>query len=168
MSTLKSLSIQVVRKATALGCSVATAESLTGGLIASSLAGIPGASKALMGGIVSYAPCVKRRLLSVPQEVIEGVGVVSAPCASHMAKSARERLSADLAVSATGVAGPGGGTAETPVGTVFLAVADGMGVQVSERHFSGLRQSVRRKAAKAALQMMADALATEIWKGRKG
>ena len=158
MNALKRLSRRVVEKAAAQGRSVGTAESLTGGLIASSLAGIPGASRVLLGGIVSYDPGVKRLLLDVPQEVLDGPGVVSAPCALQMAMGAKDRLGADIAVSATGLAGPGGGTAQTPVGTVFLAVAGGRGVRAEEHHFSGGRQAVRRKAARTALQMIADEL----------
>ena len=162
MTTLRRLSFIVIQRATVQGCTLGTAESLTGGLIASSLAGVPGASKALLGGIVSYDSNVKKRLLAV--EVTRGV--VNAPCAVQMAVGARECLGADIVVSATGLAGPGGGTAQIPVGTVFLAVASVRTTRVEKYYFSGGRQAVRRKAVKAALQMVLAELTNE--EGRYG
>lgn len=153
MNRLQSLSRQVVALAREKGQTLGTAESLTGGMIASAIAGVPGASAVLMGGIVSYDPRVKHQLLGVTQEVIDGAGVVSAPCATQMALGARRCLQVDIAVSATGMAGPGGGTADTPIGTVFLAVASPWGERVQECHFRGGRQRVRKAAAKAALIM---------------
>ena len=152
------LSRKVIRLATAKGVTVGTAESLTGGLIAAALAGVPGASRVLMGGIVSYDPAVKHQLLGVAQDVIDGVGVVSEPCARQMAKGAREALKADVAVSVTGLAGPGGGTEETPVGTVFLGLATLGGVQVRRVRFAGGRQAVRKKTTQEALKMLLRAL----------
>lgn len=121
-------------------------------MIASAVAGIPGASRVLMGGIVSYDSCVKHELLGVEQEVIDGVGVVSETCAMQMAAGAREALRVDAAVSATGVAGPGGGTTQTPVGTVFIGLATAQGAWVRKCCFKGGRQSVRRQAAVFALK----------------
>ena len=152
------LSQKVIRLATAKGVTVGTAESLTGGLIAAALAGVPGASRVLMGGIVSYDPAVKHQLLGVAQDVIDGVGVVSEPCARQMAKGARKALKADVAVSVTGLAGPGGGTEETPVGTVFLGLATLGGVQVRRVRFAGGRQAVRKKTTQEALKMLLRAL----------
>lgn len=151
---LKDLSSQVVEMGTRLGLTVGTAESLTGGMIASCLASVPGASKVLRGGIVSYDPAVKNKLLGVPQEIIDTVGVVSDPCARQMAQGAQASLEVAVAVSATGLAGPGGGTAQTPVGTVFLGLAGKDGIIVQECHFTGDRQAIRRKATKAALTMI--------------
>ncbi len=154
MSSLRRLSAEIIRLAGEQGKTVGVAESLTGGWIASSLAGVPGASRVLMGGIVSYDPRIKRELLGVSQEIIDGVGVVSLPCAKQMAAGARETLGVDIAVSATGLAGPGGGTAETPVGTVYLGLAAGGEPQAIGKRFQGGRQAVRRKAVKAALHMI--------------
>lgn len=156
MSRLFSLSRRVVALAMQKGITVGTAESLTGGMIASSLASVAGASQVLMGGIVSYDSRVKRELLTVPQELIDESGVVSDPCARQMALGAKALLAVDIAVSATGLAGPGGGTAETPVGTVYLSVVGKGASRAMHRRFRGSRQAVRCKAAKAALQMILD------------
>ena len=108
MSDLHALAAETVRLATEKGVTLGTAESLTAGLIAATIADISGASKVLMGGIVSYDPRVKHELLGVSQAVIDGVGVVSEPCARQMADGARNALKVTVAVSATGVAGPTG------------------------------------------------------------
>lgn len=154
--TLPVLARRVIRLAAEKGLNVGTAESLTGGMVAASLAGVAGASRVLLGGIVSYDPRVKHELLGVSQEIIDGSGVVSGPCARQMALGARERLGADIAVSCTGLAGPGGGTQQTPVGTVFLGIAGKDGIQVMEKHFTGGRKRVRRKTAAAALHILWD------------
>ena len=158
MTELERLSTEVVVRATALRRTVATAESLTAGLISATLAGVSGASAVLMGGVVSYDPRVKHELLHVPQDVIDGVGVVSEPCARQMAVGARQIIGADVAVSATGVAGPTGGTPETPVGTVFLGIADAYGSDVAECRFAGDRQSVRVQTVQKALEMILERL----------
>ena len=118
-----SLAPQVVRQFTEKGLTLGTAESLTAGLIAATVADVSGASAVLMGGVVSYDPRVKHEVLSVSQEVIDTVGVVSEACALQMADGARKLLKVDVALSATGVAGPTGGTPENPVGTVWLGVS---------------------------------------------
>ena len=102
------------------GWTLATAESCTGGLVAAGLTAIPGSSDVVVGGIVSYANEVKIGELGVPAELIEEHGAVSAEVAEAMARGARERLGVDVAVSVTGVAGPGGGTEEKPVGLVYF------------------------------------------------
>ena len=105
------------------GLTLATAESCTGGLVAGELTSIAGSSDVVVGGAVTYSNQLKERLLGVPAELLERHGAVSAEVAEAMAAGARERLGADVAVSVTGVAGPGGGTPEKPVGLVFLHVA---------------------------------------------
>ena len=146
---------QIIRLATKKGVTLCTAESLTGGMVAARLTGAAGASQVLLGGIVSYDPRVKHELLGVRQEVIER-GVVSEACSRQMALGAKERLGADIAVSCTGLAGPGGGTAQTPVGTVFLGIAGKKGIRALEMHFSGGRKSVRRRTAAMALRLLWD------------
>lgn len=158
MADLRELSARVVRAFTERGKTLGTAESLTGGMIAASVAGVSGASAVLMGGIVSYDPRVKHELLGVTQSVIDTVGVVSEPCARQMAQGAQRALKVDVAVSATGVAGPTGGTAQTPVGTVFIGVCGPAGTRVDECHFTGDRQSVREQSAAHALTMALEAL----------
>ena len=135
------------------GLTFGTAESLTGGMIAAKVASVSGASAVLMGGVVAYDPRVKHEVLGVEQAVIDTVGVVSRECAMQMALGARRVLGVDVAVSATGIAGPTGGTPETPVGTVFIGCADATGVRVDECHFTGDRQSVREQSVEYALQM---------------
>lgn len=158
MSTPRALAAAVIALARERGVTLGTAESLTAGLIASTLAEVPGASAALMGGVVSYDPRVKHTLLGVSQAVLDGPGAVSEPCARQMAEGARRALAVDIAVSATGLAGPAGGTPETPVGTVFIGCAVKGGTTVAQYHFTGDRQAVRRQAAAAALQAMLTAL----------
>lgn len=158
MADLQDVSARVVRAFTERGKTLGTAESLTGGMIAASVAGVSGASAVLMGGIVSYDPRVKNELLGVAQSVIDTVGVVSEPCARQMAEGARRALKVDVAVSATGIAGPTGGTAQTPVGTVFIGVCGPAGIRVDECHFTGDRQSVREQSAAHALTMALEAL----------
>ena len=149
---------QVVEAFLQKGKTLGTAESLTGGMIAASVAGVSGASAVLMGGVVSYDSRVKHEVLGVEQSVIDTVGVVSEPCARQMAEGARRVLKVDVAVSATGIAGPTGGTPETPVGTVFIGVSSEKGTRVDECHFEGDRQSVREQSAEHALKMALGAL----------
>lgn len=158
MADLKTLSADVVRIFLEKNLTLGTAESLTGGMIAASVAGVSGASAVLMGGVVSYDSRVKHEVLGVEQSVIDTVGVVSAPCARQMAQGARRVLKADVAVSATGVAGPTGGTPQTPVGTVFIGVSSAKGTRVDECHFTGDRQSVREQSAAHALEMALSAI----------
>ena len=105
------------------GLTLATAESCTGGLVAARLTSVPGSSDVFLGAVVAYADEVKARELGVPAEVLERHGAVSAEAAAAMAAGARARLGADVAVAVTGVAGPGGGTPEKPVGLVYLHAA---------------------------------------------
>ena len=151
MADLNRVSTEVVRAFLEKGMTLGTAESLTGGMIAASVASVSGASAVLMGGVVSYDARVKHEVLGVEQSVIDTVGVVSEPCARQMAEGARKVLKVDVAVSATGIAGPTGGTAETPVGTVFIGVSSAKGTRVDECHFEGDRQRVREQSAAHAL-----------------
>lgn len=153
-----SLAPQVVRQFTEKGLTLGTAESLTAGLIAATVADVSGASAVLMGGVVSYDPRVKHEVLGVSQEVIDTVGVVSEACALQMADGARKLLKVDVALSATGVAGPTGGTAENPVGTVWLGVSTAEGTIARRFQFDGDRQSVRRQTVETALRLALDVL----------
>ena len=141
-----------------LSCSetVSFAESLTGGLIAATLIGNPGSSAVIAESYVTYAESSKQRLLGVKKETLESDGVVSAECARQMAAGARRRSGADWAVSATGLAGPDGGTDEKPVGTVFIGVSGRKGTRAFEFHFSGDRMAVRLQAVEAALDVLAE------------
>jgi len=137
---------------------VSFAESLTGGLIAATLIGNPGSSAVIAESYVTYAEESKVRLLGVRKETLETDGVVSAACASEMASGARLRSNADWGVSATGLAGPDGGTEEKPVGTVFIGVSGRNGIRAHEFHFDGDRLQVRLQAAEAALKALAEAM----------
>jgi len=144
---------RLVKVFTAKALTLGTAESLTGGMIAAEIASVSGASAVLMGGVVAYDPHVKHEVLGVEQTVIDVDGVVSEACALQMAQGAKRVLGVDVAVSATGIAGPSGGTPQTPVGTVFIGCAGPQGTRVDECHFEGERQQVRRQAAQHALRM---------------
>ena len=137
---------------------VTFAESLTGGRIAATFIDNAGASAAIDESYVTYAPESKMRLLGVNRETVEIDGVVSERCAKEMAAGARSFSGADWAVSATGLAGPDGGTEKTPVGTVFIGIADKTGARAIECHFSGDRDEVRQQAVKTALDALTDAL----------
>ena len=149
----------VLEAARALGLSLATAESCTGGLVAARLTSVPGASDVFRGGIVAYENDVKLAQLGVPDETLAANGAVSAETAEAMARGARESLGADVAVSVTGVAGPDGGTAEKPVGLVFVHVSAPGAEKSRELRLPGDREAIRRRATAAALHLVRDVLA---------
>ncbi len=148
------LARQVVALAVARGVTLGTAESLTAGLVCSSLGGVPGVSAVLRGGLVTYTWETKRALLGVEIAVLEAVGAVSEPVARQMAAGACRALDADLAVSTTGVAGPGPSEG-VPAGTVHLAVHDRHGrAQARRLAADGGRQQVREAATVTALELL--------------
>lgn len=131
---------------------VTTAESCTGGRIAAAITSVPGSSQVFPGAIVSYCDRVKQQLLSVPAEMLEAYTAVSAPVAEAMAKGAAQQMETELALSATGLAGPEG-DGKNPVGTVFLGLY-GAGEFSCEKHvFSGSREEVLEKTVEASLHM---------------
>ena len=136
------------------GVSLATAESCTGGLVAARLTRIPGASDVFRGGVVAYDDAVKRHELRVPADLLARHGAVSAAVAEAMAAGARQRLAADVAVAVTGVAGPGGGTPEKPVGLVFLHAEGPDGALDLRFEFPGERDWIRTRATVAALHLV--------------
>jgi len=131
-----------------------TAESCTGGGIGAALTAVPGSSAVYKGGIISYTNWVKEDLLSVDAAVLSKQGAVSGEVAKAMAIGARDRLDADIAVSVTGLAGPGGDEYGNPVGTVFIGYADETTVLAKKYFFSGDRDAVRSQAVKAALKLV--------------
>jgi nicotinamide-nucleotide amidase len=141
----------VVRLLTEGRLTLATAESVTAGLIAHRLAQVPGASGCLLGGVVAYDNRIKTELVGVPQPLLDAHGAVSAEVAQAMATSCRARFRADLGVSTVGIAGPGGGTADKPVGLVYVGLAWEDGVASTIFNWSGTRQEVQSRAAKLAL-----------------
>lgn len=138
------------------GKTLATAESCTGGGIGAALTAIPGSSAVYKGGIISYTNEVKEKLLSIPTEMLEAYGAVSAPVARAMAEGARKTLQTDIAVSVTGLAGPGGDEYGNSVGTVFIGYADANKSYAKEYHFSGDREAVRQQAVQMALCAVLD------------
>jgi nicotinamide-nucleotide amidase len=136
------------------GLTLATAESCTGGLVAARITDVPGSSDVFLGSVVAYADSVKRDRLGVPSEVLAAHGAVSAEAAAAMASGAREALAADMAVSVTGIAGPGGGTPEKPVGLVFLHAVGPDGELARRLDFPGDRETIRLRAAVAALHLV--------------
>ena len=120
---IQNLARQVIETAAARGLVLVTAESCTGGLVAGALTAIAGSSAVLERGFVTYSNASKTDLLAVPADLIDACGAVSEPVARAMARGALAGSGADLSVSVTGVAGPGGGTAEKPVGLVFIGDA---------------------------------------------
>ena len=136
------------------GLTLATAESCTGGLIAAALTAIPGSSAVVTRGFVTYSNEAKRDMLGVPWGVLEGYGAVSESVARRMAEGALRQSGANLAVSCTGIAGPGGGTPEKPVGLVFIGAArKGGATQVLRRVFPGDRAAVRAATVEQALAL---------------
>ena len=136
------------------GKRLVTAESCTGGGIGAALTAIPGSSAVYKGGIISYTNWVKHNLLAVPQSYLDQFGAVSAPVAEAMAMGARQTLMADVAVSVTGLAGPGGDDFGNPVGTVFVGYSD-ENITMSEKYiFSGDRETVRKQAIEATLKLV--------------
>jgi nicotinamide-nucleotide amidase len=138
----------------AQGLRLATAESCTGGMVAARLTGVPGSSAGFVGAVVSYADEVKRSELDVPERLLAEHGAVSAEVAAAMAEGARRRLGADVAVAVTGVAGPGGGTPEKPVGRVYLHAAGPDSSLSRMLDLPGEREQIRVRATVTALHLL--------------
>ncbi len=138
----------------ARGVTCATAESCTGGGIGAAITGVPGSSEIYLGGVVSYANSVKNGVLGVPQMVLDTVGAVSSESAAAMAAGVRKLVGADIAVSVTGIAGPGGGTDAKPVGLVWFGLATARGVRTEKAIFRGDRERIRQQAVTHALGML--------------
>jgi nicotinamide-nucleotide amidase len=150
-----SLAGSVLAACRARGWHVATAESCTGGLVAAALTAIAGSSDVVKRGFVTYSNAAMIELLGVPAETIAGHGAVSEQTAAAMARGAVARAGVDLAVSITGIAGPGGGTPQKPVGLVYIGLARKNGEdRVERRVFPGDRAEIRRAALVEALEML--------------
>jgi nicotinamide-nucleotide amidase len=148
------LAEQVLDAARKAGVRIATAESCTGGLIAGLLTEIPGSSDVLDRGFVTYSDAAKEKMLDVPHELLETHGAVSKEVAMAMVQGALKNSDAQIAVAVTGIAGPGGGSAEKPVGLVFIAAAqEGRDAAVREFRFGAIgRGEVRIKSVEEALK----------------
>jgi nicotinamide-nucleotide amidase len=149
----------VLDRCRAAGLTIAVAESCTGGLLGARLTAIPGSSDVVLGGVIAYANEVKTGLLGVDPAAIAEHGAVSEPVARAMARGARDRVGASVGIAVTGVAGPSGGTAEKPVGTVWLAVDIAGREPIAHRsYFIGDRAEIRFRAAQFALELVRRAL----------
>jgi nicotinamide-nucleotide amidase len=154
------IELEVGRRLRELGRTLSVAESCTGGLLAMRVTEVPGASDYFLGGMVTYSNEAKRALLGVPEEVLAGPGAVSPECARAMALGVKRAFGSDYALSVTGIAGPGGGTPEKPVGLVYIALAGPEGeVEVRELRLKGSRQGNRWSASEEALRLLSDHLA---------
>lgn len=136
------------------GKTLATAESCTGGGIGAALTAVPGASKVFVGGVISYTNDIKHRVLGVDQAVLDKYGAVSSPVAGAMASGVRNLMKCDVAVSVTGLAGPGGDDFGNPVGTVCIGYADKRQTLAKKYRFYGDRDEIRQQAVKAALELI--------------
>ena len=148
----------IIERASEAGLTVASAESCTGGLVCGALTDIAGSSAVVLGGVCSYAVPVKEAVLGVPQDITraDAIGVVSAECAEAMATGVRQLMGADIAVSTTGIAGPGGEEPGKPVGTVWFAVDSEQGTRSVRAVFDGDRMAVREQACAYALSLVLD------------
>jgi nicotinamide-nucleotide amidase len=148
----------VARGLSAAGQTVAVAESCTGGGLGARLTSLPGSSGYVLGGVISYADEVKRDVLGVDAALLRLHGAVSEPVAEAMAAGARALAGSDWALSITGVAGPGGGTPEKPVGLVYVGLAGPAGVAAREHRLRGDRETIRDRSAALALHALRVAL----------
>ena len=143
----------------ARGFTFCAAESCTGGLIVHRMTNVPGSSAYVLGGIVAYSNAIKERLLRVQTQTLIDYGAVSAQTAAEMALGARQAFDADYAVSVTGIAGPGGGTEDKPVGLTYIALAGREGLCAGQSHiWQGDREANKIASADAALRLALDYL----------
>lgn len=154
MSSQKGLEEALYARLSAFGRTMATAESCTGGLIGHRLTNVAGMSDCYLGGVVVYSNAAKEALLGVSGETLRKHGAVSDAVAREMALGARRLFGSDYALSVTGIAGPGGGSEEKPVGLVYIGVSGPAGLEVRECRFTGDRVSVKEQSATAALELI--------------
>ena len=154
----KNLETAVVDLLRDQGLTLALAESCTGGAIAARIVNVPGASKVFGYGFVTYSNQAKRKLLGVKKSTLKTVGAVSKKCAREMAKGGCAAAKADVCLSVTGLAGPDGGTKETPVGTVFMGCCYKNKTIVKEFHFTGNRAKIRQQACTYGLALLRDCI----------
>ena len=154
------MAARVLETLSGRGETLATAESLTGGMLSALLTGVPGASRSFVGGVVSYATRVKVSALGVPEDVVEEHGVVSRECAAAMAQGVRGRLDATWAMATTGVAGPDAQEGRA-VGTVWVAVAGPDGVETRGLALEGDRNDIRWGSCRAVLALLGELIGPE-------
>lgn len=157
MENLDELASHVIEIFREKGLSLALAESCTGGMIAETITNVAGASDIFYGSAVTYVNSAKEHILGVAHETLEKHGAVSSECAEEMACGARRVYGADVAMSVTGIAGPGGGSEAKPVGTVWFGLATKDGAETFRRRFDGDRAAVRRQTVEEVLRRLAEA-----------
>ena len=145
---------ELAQKLLTRGKTIATAESCTGGNIAHNITLLAGSSQYFLGGIVSYANEVKMNVLGVSKKDLDKYGAVSKAVVESMATGACKTIGSDYSVATSGIAGPGGGSEEKPVGTVWMAVSDGKNVVSKKWNFDGNREEIIEKATKTAIFML--------------
>ena len=153
------LAAVVIGRCRDLGLKLAVAESCTGGMLGERITNIPGSSDIFVGGVIAYDNAIKLSVLDVSAKTLERTGAVSEEVALEMAAGVKKRMKADVGISVTGIAGPGGGSPEKPVGLVWIAV-DAKEAKARRFHLIGDRTEIRQRAAQAALEMVRRALAT--------
>ena len=156
MENLDELASRVIEIFREKGLSLALAESCTGGMIAETITNVAGASDIFYGSAVTYVNSAKEHILGVAHDTLEKHGAVSSECAAGMADGARRVYGADVAMSVTGIAGPGGGSEAKPVGTVWFGLATKDGVETFRRRFNGDRAAVRRQTVAEVLRRLAE------------
>jgi PncC family amidohydrolase len=164
VTVANSLEIEIVKLLHERKMKLALAESCTGGLIANRITNIPGSSESFWGSVVAYAYEAKVALLGVSWDTLNSLGAVSRETVLEMSRGARRVLSTDIGVSVSGIAGPGGGTEEKPVGTTWIALVAADGEWAKLFHFSGDRFQNKEAAADAALQLLLDYLEGKLKK----
>lgn len=147
----ETLSVVIGNRLRERGQTVSVAESCTGGLLGASITEVPGSSDYFMSGFLTYSNQAKMEILAVSEEILNTYGAVSAECAKAMAEGCRHKSGSDWAISITGIAGPGGGSAEKPVGLVYIGISNSQETVVYEHRFYGDRTQVRTRSVKAAL-----------------
>lgn len=157
MENLDELASRVIEIFREKGLSLALAESCTGGMIAETITNVVGASDIFYGSAVTYVNSAKEHILGVAHETLEKHGAVSSECAEEMACGARSVYGADVAMSVTGIAGPGGGSEAKPVGTVWFGLAAKGDAETFRRCFDGDRAAVRRQTVEEVLRRLAEA-----------
>ena len=157
MENIDELASRVIEIFREKGLSLAFAESCTGGMIAETITNVAGASDIFYGSAVTYVNSAKEHILGVARETLEKHGAVSSECAEEMACGARRVYGADVAMSVTGIAGPGGGSEAKPVGTVWFGLATKDGAETFRRRFDGDRAAVRRQTVEEVLRRLAEA-----------
>ncbi|MGB9721586.1 MAG: CinA family protein [bacterium] len=151
---MKNLALLTSKWLSRVGQTLGICESCTGGMLSSMITSIPGSSNYFKGGIVAYSNEIKEKIVGVKSITLKKFGAVSGQTAKEMARKVRYITKSDIGVSITGIAGPGGGTKEKPVGLVYIAVADKVNVLVYKFQFSGNREQIRRKACANALKQL--------------